>query len=201
MHYFSTQDNDILRRNDKFALLNDIAHNGLDSIKWQTFTLESPYFWFVPKDFDNAEYENFWAFASDKALGESKAIFKNYGSGSSALKDKVCIHFDKESVLKTIDDFLEMQAKDIRKKYKLPEIDSRDWKVEWAKADILANVDCYESANTDSRNGEVPTIVSEAKQSIENKITHIVLLTYAILSLQTQVRDFGGHHQVYQNTF
>ena len=173
--YYSTNDNGILKRNDKFALLNSIAQNGLNSVKWQELKLDEPYFWFVPKSFENDEYENFWALAGDKALGESKAIFLKFGSGSSALRDKICIHFDKESVIKVIDDFAneDLDAETIRTKYELPEIDSRDWKVEWAKADVIANVDCHDFADAKSRNDKAPVIANEVKQSIENKITQI----------------------------
>ena len=156
IHYFSTKDADILRRADKFALLNDIANNGLDSIQWQVLNLDAPYFWFVPKDFSNAEYKNFWALAKDKALDESKGIFELYGSANSALRDNVCIQFDKENVLKTLYDFIHLEAKEIRSKYRLPEKDSRDWSVARAKADIIANVDCHENSSEFSRNDTHP---------------------------------------------
>ena len=172
--YYSTNDNGILKRNDKFALLNSIAQNGLNSVKWQELKLDEPYFWFVPKSFENDEYENFWALASDKTMGESKAIFENYGSGNKAERDKICIHFDKESVLKIVNNFAdkELDTETIRQKYELQK-DSRDWSIERARADILANVDCHDSANAESRNDKAPVIANEVKQSIENKITQI----------------------------
>lgn len=173
IHYFSTKDNEILRRADKFALLNDIAQNGLDSIKWQNLKLDSPYFWFVPKDFSNAEYENFWALAGDKSF-QTKAIFKNYGSGNKAERDKICIHFDKESVVKVVNNFAdkELDIETIRQKYELQK-DSRDWSIERARADVIANVDCHDFANAKSRNDKAPVIANEVKQSIKNKITQI----------------------------
>ena len=170
MHYFSTKDNDILRRNDKFALLNDIAHNGLDTIKWQTLALELPYFWFVPKDFSNVEYENFWALASDKSLG-SKAIFENYNSGVETHKDSVTINFTKNQIQNVLQDFITLDKNALATKYNIH--DSRDWQIDKAKAEVIANVDCHESANADSRNDKSPVIASEAKQSIEKKITQI----------------------------
>ena len=93
--YYSTNDNGILKRDDKFALLNSIAQNGLNSVKWQELKLDEPYFWFVPKSFENDEYENFWALAGDKALGESKAIFENFSSGVENKRNSISICFNK----------------------------------------------------------------------------------------------------------
>ena len=97
--YYSTNDNGILKRNDKFALLNSIAQNGLNSVKWQELKLDEPYFWFVPKSFENDEYENFWALASDKTMGESKAIFEIYGSGVKTDRDDLVISKHKEHLI------------------------------------------------------------------------------------------------------
>lgn len=66
--YASTAQKGIFKRAEKFALLEDISQRGLNSIKWEELSLNEPYFWFVPKSFDNAEYEDFWALAGDKAL-------------------------------------------------------------------------------------------------------------------------------------
>ena len=179
--YYSTNDNGILKRNDKFALLNSIAQNGLNSVKWQELKLDEPYFWFVPKSFENDEYENFWALASNKALGESKAIFENYGSGNVALRDKICIHFEKETLKSVVNDFANknLNIETIRTQYALPK-DARDWSIERARADILANVDCHDSANAESRNDKAPVIANEVKQSIENKITQIAYRPFDI---------------------
>ncbi len=136
IHYFSTKDNEILRRADKFALLNDIAQNGLDSIKWQNLKLDSPYFWFVPKDFSNAEYENFWALAGDKALGESKGIFENFNSGIKTEKDKIAIQFTKEQMQNVLNDFINLDKNKLATKYKIH--DSRDWTIDKAKAEVIA---------------------------------------------------------------
>ncbi len=97
--YHSTNDNGILKRNDKFTLLNTVAQNGLNSVKWQELKLDEPYFWFVPKSFENDEYENFWALAGDKALGESKAIFLNFGSGISTDRDELTIDIQKDNLI------------------------------------------------------------------------------------------------------
>ena len=127
IHYFSTKDNEILRRADKFALLNDIAHNGLDSIKWQNLTLDSPYFWFVPKDLSNAEYENFWALANDKALGESKGIFEISSSGIKSRKDNLLIQFSKDKIKEMLNDMKNLSRESILKKYHFNE--TKDWTI------------------------------------------------------------------------
>ncbi|MGX3011403.1 type ISP restriction/modification enzyme [Helicobacter sp. 23-1044] len=174
IHYFSTKDNAILRRADKFALLNDIANNGLKTIKWKKLKLDSPYFWFVPKDFSNAEYENFWALAKDKALGESKGIFENFSSGIKTSQDKICISFKKLTMEAIIKDFIDLDCEKIAKKYKIK--NSAQWSIETAKADIVANVDCFDSASAESRNDKSPTPSlqgSEATEAIQNKIQKI----------------------------
>ncbi len=127
IHYFSTKDNEILRRADKFSLLNDIAQNGLDSIKWQNLKLDSPYFWFVPKDFSNAEYENFWALAKDKALGESKGIFENFSSGIKSRKDNLLIQFSKDKIKEMLNDMQNLPRESILQKYHFNE--TKDWTI------------------------------------------------------------------------
>ncbi|EAJ1457395.1 DNA methyltransferase, partial [Campylobacter coli] len=78
--YYSTGDNNIFSRKEKFALLDDVRQKGLNAIKWEELSLDEPYFWFIKREFKNKEYENFWALASDKALGDKKSIFLNYNS-------------------------------------------------------------------------------------------------------------------------
>ena len=181
--YYSTNDNGILKRNDKFALLNSLAQNGLNSVKWQELKLDEPYFWFVPKSFENDEYENFWALARDKAfiaqnggedLPTQLAVFENFNCGMVTARDKICIHFDETSLKNVLNDFANenLEIETIRTKYALPK-DARDWSIGWARADIIANVDCHDSANAESRNDKAPVIANEVKQSIENKITQI----------------------------
>ncbi|ELF7387095.1 N-6 DNA methylase, partial [Campylobacter coli] len=78
--YYSTGDNNIFSRKEKFALLDDVRQKGLNAIKWEELSLDEPYFWFIKREFKNKEYENFWALASDKAE-DKKSIFLNYSSG------------------------------------------------------------------------------------------------------------------------
>ena len=169
--YYSTNDNGILKRNDKFALLNTVAQNGLNSVKWQELKLDEPYFWFVSKSFENDEYENFWALATNKAMGESKAIFENFNSGIQTKRDETTIQFTKEQMQGVLQDFTTLDKTALASKYNIH--DSRDWQIERARADVIANADCHDSANAESRNDKAPVIANEVKQSIENKITQI----------------------------
>ncbi|EKK7144030.1 N-6 DNA methylase, partial [Campylobacter coli] len=84
--YYSTGDNNIFSRKEKFALLDDVRQKGLNAIKWEELSLDEPYFWFIKREFKNKEYENFWALASDKAE-DKKSIFLNYSSGIQTEKD------------------------------------------------------------------------------------------------------------------
>ncbi|EKP7754737.1 N-6 DNA methylase, partial [Campylobacter coli] len=88
--YYSTGDNNIFSRKEKFALLDDVRQKGLNAIKWEELSLDEPYFWFIKREFKNKEYENFWALASDKAEDE-KSIFLNYSSGIQTEKDNIAI--------------------------------------------------------------------------------------------------------------
>ncbi|EJG9927024.1 N-6 DNA methylase, partial [Campylobacter coli] len=94
--YYSTGDNNIFSRKEKFALLDDVRQKGLNAIKWEELSLDEPYFWFIKREFKNKEYENFWALASDKAEDE-KSIFLNYSSGIQTEKDNIAIQLNKQS--------------------------------------------------------------------------------------------------------
>lgn len=96
--YYSTGDNNIFSRKEKFALLDDVRQKGLNAIKWEELSLDEPYFWFIKKEFENEEYEIFWALASDKALGDKKSIFLNYNSGIETQKDNIAIQLIKNRI-------------------------------------------------------------------------------------------------------
>lgn len=125
--YYSTNDNNIFLRKEKFTLLDDIRQKGLNAIKWEELVLNEPYFFFIKKEFKNEEYENFWALASDKAMGGGEAIFLNYSSGIETQKDNVVIQLMKNKMEEILKDFSNLNSLDLAKKYDLK--DSRDWKI------------------------------------------------------------------------
>ncbi|EHK4960376.1 N-6 DNA methylase [Campylobacter upsaliensis] len=121
--YASTAQKGIFKRAEKFALLNDISQRGLNSIKWEELSLNEPYFWFVPKNFENEEYEDFWALAGDKALAKSKAVFLNFNSGVETGKDNIAIQPSKSAMEQVLSDFETLSKEAILKKYKLKDLD------------------------------------------------------------------------------
>ncbi len=84
VYYFSTLDNSITKREDKFDLLWD---NDLLTVNWKRLKPQEPYYWFVEKDFKHIEqYEKGWKITE---------IFKIYNSGIKTDRDSLFI--DKEA--------------------------------------------------------------------------------------------------------
>lgn len=125
--YASTAQKGIFKRAEKFALLEDISQRGLNSIKWEELSLDEPYFWFVPKIFESEEYEDFWALASNKALGDKRAIFGIYSSGIATERDNIAIQLNEKVMQKIVDDFSNLSQVQLVQKYDLK--DTRDWKI------------------------------------------------------------------------
>ncbi|EHJ4710705.1 N-6 DNA methylase, partial [Campylobacter coli] len=116
--YYSTGDNNIFSRKEKFALLDDVRQKGLNAIKWEELSLDEPYFWFIKREFKNKEYENFWALASDK-VEDKKSIFLNYSSGIQTEKDNIAIQLNKQSMENVLKDFKNLTKEENVKKYNL----------------------------------------------------------------------------------
>ena len=121
VYYYSTLDNNILKRKDKY---NFLYNNDLETIDWVKLKPEAPYFWFVEKNFtDKKKYEKGWSL---------NKIFKVYSSGIQTKRDKLTIHFDKKQLNKVLFDLEKLEINDFRKKYQLPK-DGRDWTIKNAK--------------------------------------------------------------------
>ncbi|MCR2113075.1 N-6 DNA methylase [Campylobacter upsaliensis] len=124
--YASTAQKGIFKRAEKFALLEDISQRGLNSIKWEELSLNEPYFWFVPKSFESEEYENFWALASNRALGDKRVVFSGYGSGVKSRNDNLLIQLNFSKIKKMVEDMQKLSEIDIIKKYN----SAKSWRVE-----------------------------------------------------------------------
>lgn len=121
--YASTAQKGIFKRAEKFALLEDISQRGLNSIKWEELSPEEPYFWFVPKSFDNAEYEDFWALASNRALGDKRAVFMNFSSGIATERDNIAIQLNEKVMRQVLEDLKILKKDEILQKYRLKNLD------------------------------------------------------------------------------
>jgi len=127
VYYYSTADNNILSREDKFDLLEK---NNYQTINWKKLEVKEPYYWFIEKDLSNEDYEeneNFW---------KMDEIFQKMVSGIDTNIDRITIHFDENSLKKVLNDFQSLSEEDIKQKYNIDDSESRDWKVKWAKQNI-----------------------------------------------------------------
>ncbi len=114
-------------RNIKYDFLHA---NAVPKINWKKLPIESPYYFFIPKDFKAAK-----SFENGIKLSE---LIKEYNSGVQSKRDALSINFSVEEVNKKIQDFSLLDENELRKKYNLP-VDGRDWKIEWAKSDVIKN--------------------------------------------------------------
>ncbi len=104
--------------------------NLLNDVDFQELQPENPYYFFVPKNFgEKKEY--------DKGFGVNE-LFKINSVGVVTARDNFCIKNSKEEVSKTINDFVTLDTEDARKIYNLGD-DVRDWKIEFAKQDLLSS--------------------------------------------------------------
>ncbi|MBD3630498.1 type ISP restriction/modification enzyme [Cyclobacterium sp.] len=115
------------RRNLKYEKLNGSTFS---SIKWNKLENIEPYLFYVPKDFKSgSEYKS--GFKVD-------SLMKNYVSGFQTKRDKITINIKSNELQKVKSVFKENEIDEIRSHLKLPS-DGRDWKIEWAKVDLLQN--------------------------------------------------------------
>lgn len=76
------------------------------------------------------EYGNYWGVHE---------MFEEYGSGVKTERDDITIRFDKEEMSSVVNDFLSLSEDQLKSKYSTR--DTRDWKLNSAKLDILGNKD------------------------------------------------------------
>lgn len=107
-----------------------LSTNNLKSIEWNKLDYSEPNYFFVLKDFGEIkEYEK--GFKIDE-------LMNIYVSGFQTKRDKLTINFTKTE-LEAVKTFLiENDKINIMNHFKLQE-DGRDWKVEWAKQDLVNN--------------------------------------------------------------
>ena len=116
VYYFSTLDNEILSRKDKYEFL---MKNNLNAISWKMIKPNKSNFWFIDFDLKNRPTYNLGWKIND--------IFKEKLSGIETQKDKVTIHFDKTTLRNTLKDLIDLPEKDFKEKYGIES--SADWNI------------------------------------------------------------------------
>ncbi|EIJ35287.1 type ISP restriction/modification enzyme [Thiothrix nivea] len=117
-------------RKKKYKLL---AESALDAFEFKNIDLRSPSYLFT-------QFETKGQSVYEKGFS-LKELFVVQSIGIATARDSFCIKFSENEVKKLVGDFSLMQIEDAREKYQLGK-DVRDWKVEWAKADLLkSNID------------------------------------------------------------
>ena len=98
-----------------------------ESIEWQELHPSTPYHLFIPQDEALREaYEQGW---------QVTEIYSSNSVGVATARDSLTIHYTKDELWKTAQDFASVPVEEARQRYKLGE-DVRDWKVELAQKDL-----------------------------------------------------------------
>jgi len=126
-------------RQEKYEALISSPFSDLSVVKLPN---KAPQFPFVPRNF---ELEN--VYRSGFGVNE---LMPTHGNGIVTKRDRLCIRESRESVIGTLDDIESLSEQEMRAKYSLPD-DVRDWRYEWAKADVLNNRDSSEIAEIQYR--------------------------------------------------
>lgn len=113
------------KREKKYSSLNSSSFKSVD---WQELECKEPNYFFIYKDY---ELRNIYqqAFKIDE-------LFDLNSAGIETQKDRIAVHFKRESLKQTFNDFIELQEDEIRDKYPQAK-DTRDWKIQTAKEDFV----------------------------------------------------------------
>jgi len=109
---------------------NSLSNSGFNKVPWIELNYCEPNLFFIPKVFDNSKLYN-------EGFNVIE-LFGIYGTGFKTERDAITIHFDKQSLKNTVNDFQNLDENIIRCKYNLGK-DARDWGVLRAKNDLLKN--------------------------------------------------------------
>jgi predicted helicase len=109
---------------------NYLNNTHFETTEWEKLDPEYPFYRFTPQDKELAiEYYIGW---------KLKEVFSLNSVGIVTARDNLTIHFGKEDLLRTLEEFIRIPIEEAREKYKLRK-DVRDWKVENAQNDVRAN--------------------------------------------------------------
>ncbi|MDO8369329.1 MAG: type ISP restriction/modification enzyme, partial [Candidatus Nitrotoga sp.] len=114
-------------RESKYA---GLAENDVSTTHWQTLKPQAPFYLFVPQDETvRAEYEQGWRITD---------IMPVNSVGIVTARDALTIHWSREDIWRTVNDFANLSVEEAREKYALGK-DARDWQVALAQADLKAS--------------------------------------------------------------
>lgn len=112
------------KRENKY---NFLTKHSINSINFNELSNIPPNYYFVKKDFTSIEeYENGIAIEKLFNIGNSGVVTK---------RDKLNIHDTKADVVQMLDDVLNLNEQECRRKYSIPD-DVRDWNFSLARQDI-----------------------------------------------------------------
>ncbi len=121
------------KRKEKFAQINEIDYKKSPS----KINPERPFFEFFAVDKTSLKKYN-------KGLS-LREIFCQFGVGICSKRDEIAYHFQKESLVKVLQDFKDLSVEKLKDKYPSEKIESRDKKTIYAKNNIC-NVESYNTA-------------------------------------------------------
>lgn len=114
-------------RESKYSFLNAKA---LKNIDWRNIAYQAPNYFFVFKNYELKDrYQT--GFKIDE-------LFKLNSAGIETQKDKIAIHFSKDSLKSVYDDFITLSEEEIKVKYPAAK-DTRDWKILTSIEDLKTN--------------------------------------------------------------
>ncbi len=106
--------------------------NSLETIKWEKLKCSEPYYFFAPKDFELKEqYLSFCSIPDLMPLNSN---------GLETHKDSITIQFNEKKMEEVVNDFIGLSENEIKIKYQISK-EGSEWKVTYAKNDILKNPD------------------------------------------------------------
>ncbi|MEI6142420.1 MAG: type ISP restriction/modification enzyme [Mariniphaga sp.] len=119
------------KRDEKYSFLND---NSMQSIPWKELDYQEPYYFFVPKDFEEEQGYTRGFRVED--------LFLTNNTGIQTKRDGFVYQFSMSDIRKIIEDIKGLDEAIIRKKHNVG-IDGTAWTLKWVKDDISKNKGCF----------------------------------------------------------
>ncbi len=115
------------KRNLKYKSLSEFDFG---NVKWKKLPFDNHYYFFVPKDFELEK-----KYKSGFKINE---ILINNNTGIQTKCDELSIHFEKENLLRVVDNFKNLEVEELKRLYPNKK-DSSGWNFKDAKADLVQN--------------------------------------------------------------